>query len=188
MTFFSIKFYDDLIISKAADEDRILLWKIDGFSTMNDEVQPESIAPIVTCTDSSTKSAFGGKFQRLLILDAIGSSTNWMRFGLFHEPGKHPILALGQDTYAITTHKMDWSILFWDVALLEEGLPDRSEDKDKECLSQEPLTPFPPHKKVKLPRLEKSPRSFCIRSIAWSPGGEWCVAVDESCYIHVLSR
>src|SRR2546430_12385004 len=63
----SIKFYDDLIISKAADEDKILLWKIDGFSTMNDDVQPEYVAPIVTCTDSSTKSAFGGKFQRLLI-------------------------------------------------------------------------------------------------------------------------
>jgi len=176
-----------LIISKAADEDRILLWKIDGFSAMNDDVQPESIAPIVTCTDSSTKSSFGGKFQRLLIFDAIGSSTNWMRFGLFHEPGKHPILALGQDTYAITTHKMDWGILFWDLALLDGSLG-KSEEKATEYLSKDPLTLCPPHKKVKLPRLEKSPRSFCIRSIAWSPGGEWCVAVDESCYIHVLSR
>lgn len=183
-----IRFFEDLILSRAAEEDRILLWKIDGFSTTDDYVSPESSAPILTGTDYPTRSAFGGKFQRLLTFDAMGTTTHWMRFGFFTAPNQHPILATGQDAFAITKHKMAFSILFWDLALLEQGVPSskRNNDDDEFALG-DPITPVPPHQKVKMPT-ESFNRSYCMRSIAWSPDGKWCVGGDECGYLYILSR
>jgi len=182
-----IRFHDDLILSRSAEEDRILLWKIDGFSTATDDVPPQSAAPIVTGTDYPTTSAFGGRFQRLLTFQATGSTTNWMRFGLFTAPNQNPMLAVGQDTFAITEHKMAFSILFWDLKLLEDGIMPVAADGEKSFGLHDPLTPIPPHRKVKMPPKEFD-RSFCIRSVAWSPDGTWCVAGDECGYLYVLSR
>lgn len=182
-----IRFFDDMIISRAGEEDRILLWKIDGFSTATDDVSLESAAPIFTGTDYPTRSAFGGKFQRLLTFKATGSTTNWMRFGLFTAPNQHPILAMGQDTFAITKHKMTFSMMFWDLKLLEQDITPTGADGASNFGIYDSLRPIPPHKKVKMPGKEFD-RSFCMRSIAWSPDGTWCVGGDEYGYLYVLSR
>ncbi|KAF2489319.1 WD40 repeat-like protein [Lophium mytilinum] len=121
-----IRFYGDLIISRSAKENKILLWRIDGFNS-DDPFPAPSEAPIppfssahvshtkhqTQNTDSSgTRSAWPGRFQRLLQFDAPLTTLFYMRFGLFHELGHSPILAMGNEKSRI---------FFWDLKRLESG-------------------------------------------------------------------
>ncbi|KAF2662679.1 WD40 repeat-like protein [Lophiostoma macrostomum CBS 122681] len=118
-----VKFYNDLIISRAAKENTILLWKIDNFSS-NDSppaspplphspiVQSRTPVRVPVTPLSGTRSAWGGKFQRLLQFEYPQTDPFYMRFGLLHELGMHPVLAAGN-----TKSK----IFFWDLQVLEEA-------------------------------------------------------------------
>ncbi|KAI9663031.1 MAG: hypothetical protein M1821_008079 [Bathelium mastoideum] len=110
-----ITFYHDLILSRASKENRILLWKIDGFSS-RDPVPSPAAAP-TSSQLSETRSAFGGTFQRLLQFGAPHTNLFYMRFGLFHQPHKHPVLAIGNEKSRF---------LFWDLQRLEEGIDAQS--------------------------------------------------------------
>ncbi|KAF1948840.1 WD40 repeat-like protein [Byssothecium circinans] len=118
-----IRWYNDLILSSAVGEDTIQLWKIDNFHSDKPPPNPAPI-PIITTVNSdtkvtvsaaemrlkSTRSAWGGRFQRLLQFDLPGHSSFYMRFGLFHELGAHPLLVAGN---------VKSKIFLWDLQRLE---------------------------------------------------------------------
>ncbi|KAF9632231.1 hypothetical protein BFW01_g3093 [Lasiodiplodia theobromae] len=123
-----VLFYGDLVLSRSAKENQILLWKIDGFNS-NSPPPPSStaghneaygISNPDESTDAygSTASAFGKRFQRLLSFDAPMTPLFYNRFGLFHMPNKHPILVIGNEK-----SKFMW----WDLQRLEEGTDDGEE-------------------------------------------------------------
>lgn len=60
-----------------------------------------------------TRSAFGGRFQRLLTFEMPYTSIFYMRFSLFDRPGFHPMLVMGNQKSRFS---------FWDLQRLEEGL------------------------------------------------------------------
>ncbi|KAL1640732.1 hypothetical protein SLS58_006746 [Diplodia intermedia] len=121
----SVLFYGDLVLSRSAKENQILLWKIDGFNS-NSPPPPLSTAGhneaygINNPDDSSdaygsTASAFGRRFQRLLSFDTPMTPLFYNRFGLFHMPNKHPILVMGNERSRF---------MWWDLQRLEEGSDD----------------------------------------------------------------
>jgi polycomb protein EED len=130
----SVRWYNDLIISHAARESTIQLWRIDNFSS---DRAPPGPAPIPRSTAvnshtrvtvpassiQSTRSAWGGHFQRLVqfrLPDHVGF---YLRFGLFHELGAHPILIAGNEKS---------KIFIWDLQRLEElGIGDTADSKTK---------------------------------------------------------
>lgn len=59
-----------------------------------------------------TRSAFGGRFQRLLTFEMAPATPFYMRFGIFDKPGHHPMLAMGNELSEYS---------FWDLQRLEEG-------------------------------------------------------------------
>ncbi|KAF2734581.1 WD40 repeat-like protein [Polyplosphaeria fusca] len=118
-----LRFHNDLILSRASNEHQILLWRIDNFSS--DRVPPEEGAiphsqavrskePVILPEHvrSGTRSAWGGRFQRLLTFSQPDSDPFFLRFTLFNEPGMRPILSAGN-----TNSKF----FFWDLQRLEEG-------------------------------------------------------------------
>jgi polycomb protein EED len=106
----SIRFYNDLVISRAAKENTIQIWQIDHFNS--DLPTPPSTSAPVPSTTNSTISAFGGRFQRLLTLDTPSCSLFYMRFGFFHQPQKHPVLVMGNEKSRF---------FVWDLQLLGES-------------------------------------------------------------------
>lgn len=195
---YSITFYGDLIISKAAREDQIIIWKIEGFAS-------DTPLPAIT----SNSAAPGKRFQRLLTLKAPDMDPFFMRFGLFHQPHKRPILAIGN---------MKSKVFFWDLQRLEEsvnrkvgGVKKRAktaselgreesitsndssgvassitnssvaQGKDKFELAS--ITPIPAHRTIIVPKI-----SFTSRKAAWSTGGEWCVVVGDFGMVCVFRR
>lgn len=256
LTRLSIKFYNDLILSRCSqgsDPDsvagnRILLWKIDNF---NSDAPPPDAVPIppsqaVQSTTSvekpasqvsGTRSAWGGRFQRLLQFDLPNAEPWYIRFNLFHEAGKRPILAAG------TNHSR---LHLWDLQELEENmvadekhLPtkkkvtakkagglellvardksiragsevsnvstgaqssssapssapgDRSAKKSKAEKEKEDRIRYigdsfksiQSHKRYEIPKIE-----FSFRQVAWSRGGEWCVACGDMGMIAIFTR
>ncbi|KAI9691280.1 MAG: hypothetical protein M1820_009811 [Bogoriella megaspora] len=207
-----VTFFDDLVLSKAAEENRIVLWKIDGFSSRNSPPKPET-APTISQL-RGTRSAFGNKFQRLLQFGAPKTDLFYMRFSLFHEFDKSPILVIGDEKSAL-----HW----WDLQRLEEDnefdFPSSKargprKQKDKTALwamrepsitseasssrasvnpgptvakrkspVSDPFTGIPSHKKITVPRV-----GFPTRQIAWSKGGEWMVAVGDWGMICLFKR
>ncbi|KAF4555675.1 WD domain-containing protein 29 [Elsinoe fawcettii] len=110
-----LKFHGDLILSHAAfttteekEKNSILLWKIDGFSS----AAPIPTRPPMAEPGKFTRSAFGGRFQRLLTFDMPNSSPFYMRFSLFDRPDYHPILVMGNEKSRFS---------FWDLYALEQG-------------------------------------------------------------------
>ncbi|KAF2222732.1 WD40-repeat-containing domain protein [Elsinoe ampelina] len=109
-----LRFHGDLIFSHAAfttmddkhKNNSILLWKIDGFSS----AAPVPDKPPMPELGKSTRSAFGGRFQRLLTFDMPNSSPFYMRFSLFDRPDYHPILVMGNEKSRFS---------FWDLYALE---------------------------------------------------------------------
>ena len=87
----------------------IVLWRIEGFDSSNTPPCPDS-AP-TTHEFRPTRSAFGGTYQRLLQFEALETTPFYMRFSLFCQPGKRPILVIGNEKS---------KVLFWDLQSLEE--------------------------------------------------------------------
>jgi len=137
----SIRWYNDMIISHAVRENVIQLWMIENFSS---DQPPPDAAPVpastavnsltkVTVAASSipgTRSAWKGRFQRLVQLDLPGHTQFYLRFNLFYELGAHPILVAGNESS---------KMFFWDLQLVEDlgtgdnAAPD-SKEKDKKVL------------------------------------------------------
>lgn len=69
--------------------------------------------PAHTTESPETRSAFGSGWQQLLTLDSPNCSAYYMRFGLFHAPSNHPILAIGNARQ---------QVFFWDLQSLEQGI------------------------------------------------------------------
>ena len=105
----SVAWYHDLILSKCAHENRIVLWRIENFSSSSAPPPPAS-AP-TTHDFRPTRSAFGGTYQRLLQFDAYDTIPFYMRFSLFVKPRKRPILVIGNEKS---------KVYFWDLQSLEE--------------------------------------------------------------------
>lgn len=145
-------FYGDLILSKAAEENKIVLWMVTGFNPKAPTPSPDS-AP-GTGTFNDTRSGFLSQedrsedldrespqqasespkiplLTRLLEFQVPFSELFYMRFSLlmpsFAHPDLHPVLAIGN-----TKTK----IFFWDLMGLELGhdggmTPSNTEDKFK---------------------------------------------------------
>jgi polycomb protein EED len=119
-----VKWYGDSILSRAArgpsdgidtkmEQNEILLWKIDGF----DSAMPHPPQPPIPYPGIYTRSAFlhserSRGFERLLTFDAKFTSRFYLRFGLYHEPDKRPILVMGNERS---------KFYFWDLQKCEEG-------------------------------------------------------------------
>jgi len=97
----SVAFYGDLILSRACHEDSIVLWRIEGFSS-DDPVPSPADAPTTYDPSKQTRSCWTptlsperpAHFTRLLQFHTPDCGVQFfMRFRMFHAPGKHPILA-----------------------------------------------------------------------------------------------
>jgi polycomb protein EED len=116
----SLAFYGDLIISRAASDPKIrktineiLIWKIDGF----DSDDPTPTEPAIPIVGKSTLSSFPHEqgfhgFRRIATLSMPSTERFYQRFGLFHKPGKRPLLAMGNHVSRF---------YFFDLQKLEEG-------------------------------------------------------------------
>ena len=110
-----LRFCGDCILSHAAatntNERRtnaIHLWKIDGFNS-SDSVPTD---PPLPGPNIYTRSAFGGRFQRLLTFDMPDTNPFYIRFSLFDGLSGHPILVMGNQKS---------KYCFWDLQKLEQG-------------------------------------------------------------------
>ncbi|KAK9771284.1 hypothetical protein SCAR479_12017 [Seiridium cardinale] len=111
-----VAFYGDLILSRACHEDIIVLWRIEGFSSRDAPPTPSS-APTTSDTERLTRSAFvpttasaAPQYTRMIQFHTPGSGHQfYMRFKLYHNEHKHPVLAF------CNAHS---TILFWDLARL----------------------------------------------------------------------
>jgi len=130
-------FYGDLILSRSAKgqyEDlartttkvkivpnEILLWKIDGFDSDDDPpTKPPIPTPGVWTRSSFPHDPRSRGFQRLMTFDMPNTSRFYLRFGLLHQPGVRPILAMGNE---------ESKFLFWDLQKLEEGYDPNEESE-----------------------------------------------------------
>jgi len=175
-----IEWYGDLILSRATRENKIVLWKIDGFSSTSDPPSRDS-APIADHKAGYTRSCFGGKFQVLLQFSTPLTTVFYMRFGLFHQPDQRPILAAGNEKSRFS---------FWDLqSLEEERVPVAGKGKAKLVgrenahPADDPFKLLSPMREFTVPKI-----SFATRQIAWSNCGEWCVAVGDWAMICLFQK
>lgn len=121
LTIPSIQWYNDLILSHACREDKIILWRIDGFNSDRADapsapiptsaaVNSKTVVTVPANSTSSTRSAWGGRFQRLLQFDLPHTTQFYIRFSVFHELGRHPVLVAGNERSRVS---------FWDLQRLE---------------------------------------------------------------------
>ncbi|KAH6631639.1 WD40-repeat-containing domain protein [Chaetomium tenue] len=96
-----VAFHGDLILSRACHEDSIVLWQIEGFSSA-DPIPGPLDAPTPTDVAKQTRSYFTptlsqarrAMFTRLAQFHTPDCGVQFfMRFRIFHAPGRHPILA-----------------------------------------------------------------------------------------------
>lgn len=130
----SVAFFGDLVLSRACHEDIIVLWRIEGFSSLDPIPEPSS-APTTSDTERLTRSAFApsssSQYSRLLQFHTPGCGHQfYLRFKLFHQKDKNPVLAFGN------AHS---EIYFWDLARLIGYHDFMSEIKDSERDTTLPL-------------------------------------------------
>jgi polycomb protein EED len=224
-----VQWYNDLIFSHACREDKIIMWKIDGFSSDGTDIPnapiPTSVAitsstPVTIPTDSTsrTRSAWGGRFQRLLQFELPNTNQFYMRFSIFHELGCHPILAAGNEKS---------KAFFWDLQRLEEagtgddgnqtnktnplGLPRHVREGSTSSNASSAISAGSATTKGKRKKVKEQPRdrgigdpflsikahkiieipkyiAFPFRHFGWSRDGQWCVGVGDSGLINVFHR
>ncbi|KAK9322837.1 hypothetical protein V1517DRAFT_322250 [Lipomyces orientalis] len=94
----SVAFYGDLILSKAAKENKIVLWRIDGFKSEMADTLSQDNAPTNHDKQRETISAFGPGFTRLVQFSIPNTAPWYMRFGkLTGADNVPPLLAMGND-------------------------------------------------------------------------------------------
>lgn len=76
----------------------------------SDAIVSKTPVTISSTSTSTTRSAWGGRFQRLLHLELPHSQSWYTRFSLYHQLGHHPILASGNERS---------KVFFWDLERLE---------------------------------------------------------------------
>ncbi|KAI5866674.1 WD40 repeat-like protein [Durotheca rogersii] len=113
-----VAFFGDLVLSRACHEDIIVLWRIEGFSS-RDPVPAASEAPTTSDTERLTRSAFAPataasacppQYTRLLEFWTPHCGHQfYLRFRLFHDRDRHPVLAFGNAKA---------TVFFWDLARL----------------------------------------------------------------------
>ncbi|KAL6711073.1 hypothetical protein ACN47E_006948 [Coniothyrium glycines] len=117
----SLQWYNDIILSHACREDQIILWRIDNFSSDRSHIPPAPVptsnaiissTPVIVPASSisTTRSAWGGRLQRLIHLDLPASQVWYNRFSLYHQLGHHPVVVSGNDRS---------KVFFWDLQRLE---------------------------------------------------------------------
>lgn len=143
-----IQWYNDLIFSHACREGKIILWSIDHFSSDRTVTPPAPIptssavnsrTPVTISANltSNTRSAWGGRFQRLLQFDLPHTNQFYIRFSLFHELGHHPILVAGNEKS---------KTFFWDLQRLEDsGTGESNTGDDKLYVGKEVPLGLPRH-------------------------------------------
>ncbi|KAK9431189.1 hypothetical protein V1505DRAFT_309610 [Lipomyces doorenjongii] len=95
----SVSFYGDLILSKAAKENKIVLWRIDGFKSEMADILSQENAPTNHDKQRETMSAFGPGFTRLVQFSTPNTAPWYMRFGkLTGADNVSPLLAMGNDS------------------------------------------------------------------------------------------
>lgn len=222
-----VEWYNDLILSHAARENHILLWRIDRFSSDRLDTPPvpiptsaavDSTTPVTVPADSTpnTRSAWGGHFQRLLKFDLPHCNMFYLRFSLFHEMGRHPILVAGNERS---------KAFFWDLQCLEQihldedqvrrdelhmlpsDFPHQVRESSDSTVSSGSGTitktkakkstnstryaslgnPFQPIKAHSTIEVPKY-QAFPFHKFAWSRDGQWCVGVGHPGLINVFHR
>ncbi|KAK9375735.1 WD40-repeat-containing domain protein [Lipomyces chichibuensis] len=93
----SVAFYGDLILSKAAKENKIVLWRIDGFRSEMADILSQDNAPTNHDKQRETMSAFGPGFTRLVQFSTPNTAPWYMRFGKLTGAAT-PLLAMGNDS------------------------------------------------------------------------------------------
>lgn len=131
-------FFGDLILSRACHEDIIVLWRIEGFSS-HDPPPEMSEAPTTSDTERLTRSAFAPatasacppQYTRLLEFWTPNCGHQfYLRFKLFHDKDKHPVLAFGNAKA---------TIFFWDLARLGDYHKFISEVRDPDRDKAQPV-------------------------------------------------
>ncbi|KAF8545030.1 WD40-repeat-containing domain protein, partial [Trichophaea hybrida] len=188
-----VAFHGDYIISKSANENKIVLWAIQNFNSK--EPPPPSEKAPTTHEYRDTRSAFGGTFERILQFQALDTDPFFMRFGFFAHPHMHPILAMGN---------IHGKVFLWDFTMIEDygkgaGLGD---DRDSSTPGgtpvgsggTKPVHPkrddiselfgtIKPHHTLDIPRVKST-----IRHIAFSSSGNYMVVVGENNNITICKR
>lgn len=145
----SVTFYGDLILSRACHEEKIVLWRIEGFSSDDPPPSP-SIAPTAHDQSRTTRSAFApanapSQWMRLLQFETKNCSVQFfLRFGLHNVHGQHPILCFCNARN---------EIMMWDMARLtayQEFINNlRDPDRDSDAKIVRPSWLMPAHHKTK---------------------------------------
>ncbi|KAH7063998.1 WD40-repeat-containing domain protein [Paraphoma chrysanthemicola] len=224
-----VQWYNDLILSHASREGKIILWKIDDFSSdaaiVPDAPIPTSGAvtsrtPVVISANASpgTRSAWGGRFQRLLQFDLPYTDQFYLRFSIFHRLGYHPVLVAGNEKS---------KAFFWDLERLENagagedaggvqserllGLPRHVREGSSSSIASSAVSAGSGTTKAKRKKSKEHPRdrgiadpfqsikahkivevpkyiAFPFRHFAWSVDGQWCVGVGDTGLINVFHR
>ena len=224
-----VQWYNDLIFSHAAREGKIILWKIDEFSSDSVNV-PDAPVPISNAvvsrtpvtvpanSMSGTRSAWGGRFQRLLQFELPHTMQFYIRFSIFHELGRHPVLVAGNEKS---------KAFFWDLERLENsgtgedgnesqhgkllGLPRHIREGSSSSIASSAVSAGSgttkakrkkgkeqtrdqgianPFLSIKAHKIIEVPKytAFPFRHFAWSRDGQWCVGVGDCGLINVFHR
>ncbi|KAI9678303.1 MAG: hypothetical protein M1817_006248 [Caeruleum heppii] len=213
-----VTFHHDLILSKCAREDKIVLWRIEGFSSSAPPPSPDQ-AP-TTHESRETRSAFGVGYQRLLQFEIPRMDPFYMRFGFFAQPGKHPVLAMGNTNSKVFLWDFkqleDWSdgneTAFWKVPLQRKGSKASSANRESSIASttsSSVLAAGPTHGEASATGRHVSKKhdiadpfglvqahktitvpdmAFCARRAAWSVSGDWLIVVGDHRVISIFER
>jgi polycomb protein EED len=107
-TLHRVAFHGDYILSKSANENKIVLWAIQNF---NSKLPPPPAEKVPTTHEyRAVRSAFGGTFERILQFKVDDALPFFMRPALFAQPGYHPILAMGNSS---------GKVFLWDLYMIE---------------------------------------------------------------------
>lgn len=155
LTYCSVAFYGDLILSRACHEQKIVLWRVVGFESEDPPPTP-AMAPTAYNPSLTTRSAFApasapSQWTRILQFETANCNVQFfLRFSLFHKAGHHPILCF------CNANK---DIMLWDMARLEayqdyiNALRDPNRDPTTKVIRPAWLVGAH-HKSKKEPRLE----------------------------------
>jgi polycomb protein EED len=223
-----VQWYNDLIFSHAAREDKIILWKIDEFNSDSADVPDAPIptsnavtsrTPVTVPANSAsgTRSAWNGRFQRLLQFELPNTTQFYIRFSIFHELGRHPLLVAGNEKS---------KAFFWDLQRLEKsgtgedgidaqakllGLPRHVREGSSSSIASSAISAGSNTTKAKRKKTKEQPRdqgianpflsikahkiievpkytAFPFRHFAFSGDGQWTVGVGDSGLINVFHR